>query len=335
MLKKKIVITGGAGFIGSELGFLLSKRDYDVVIIDDLSFGYKENLVRKGKEFAKFILKDIREEGLEEHFKDAFCIFHFAAISALPVCQSEPGRAISINIAGTANVLEAARRAKARRVVFASTSAIYENNIKFPSEENDGVDPYLIYAVSKFSAEQLCKSFAKVYGMDIVITRYFNVYGPNQDIHRKSPPFTIYVIRELLNNRVPILHSNGEQKRDYVYIDDINSLNILCMEKSNIGGKIFNVASGKTYSVNEIYNIITNILKTNIKPIYKEASHFWDDYPQLMKGYPIKREILQKEVDKFALGSNKRALEELEWQPLISMEEGIKKLIEDRMDYIK
>ena len=93
------------------------------------------------------------------------------------------------------------------------------------------------------------------------------------------------------------------------------------MEKSNIGGKIFNVASGKTYSVNEIYNIITNILKTNIKPIYKEASHFWDDYPQLMKGYPIKREILQKEVDKFALGSNKRALEELEWQPLIYLKE--------------
>ncbi len=331
MNSKKIVITGGAGFIGSELGHRLNKKGYEVILIDNLSFGYIENLIIDGKVFGKFILKDIRDncQELADIFKDAYCIFHFAAISALPVCQSDPGMAISINVAGTANVLEAARRANARRVVFASTSAIYERNKNFPSKEEDIADPYLVYSVSKINAEKICKAFSDVYGMNIVITRYYNVYGPNQDSRRKSPPFTIYVIRELLNKRTPVLHSDGTQKRDYVYIEDINDLNILCMEHPKAVGEIFNVASGETYSVNEIYNIISDELKTNIKPVYKDSTKFWQDYSELSNGnYPIKPEVIRDEVNKFTLGDNTKAKEILGWNPSISIREGLRRLIE-------
>ena len=328
-MSQKVVITGGAGFIGSKLGYLLSTMGYQVVLIDDLSGGYEDNLIENGKSFGSFVKADIRSADILSHFSGASCVFHLAAISALPVCQSEPNRAMDVNVAGTANVLEMARKSDVGRFVFASTSAIYENNTNYPCNENDQTDPHLLYSVSKFAAEQVCKGFSKPYGMEVVTTRYYNVYGPHQDVRRKSPPFVGYVIRELLNNRAPVLHSNGEQKRDYVFIDDVNRLNLLCMTKKEAANKTFNVASGKSYSVNEIYNIISSKIGSFIKPVFRESSKFWDKYPQLYQGkYHIKDECLDKEVNKFTLGSTSYADQTLGWKAEKSIEDGLSETVD-------
>lgn len=329
MQQGKIVITGGAGFIGSKLGYKLHKDGYEVLLLDDLSSGYEHNLSIDGESFGEFVKADITSAGLEKYFDGADCVFHFAAISALPVCQSDPGKAISVNTAGTANILEAARKAGVRRLVFASTSAIYENNTNFPCKEDDNVSPNLVYSVSKLNAETLCKAFSQVYGMEIVITRYYNVYGPHQDIVRKSPPFVGYVIKELLNGRAPAFHSDGEQKRDYVFIDDVNALNILCMTHPKAAGGIFNVASGESYSVNQIFNIISSLMGTSITPTFREPEKFWDKYPELYQGkYPLDGKRLAKEVNKFSLGSTKAAEEKLGWRAVTSINDGLARTVE-------
>ncbi|NJL07124.1 MAG: NAD-dependent epimerase/dehydratase family protein [Methylacidiphilales bacterium] len=257
-------------------------------------------------------------------FESADTVFHLAAISALPVCQSRPAFAIQSNVTGTANVLEAARRAGVRRVVFASTSAVYETNKHFPCREDDVTAPRLVYAMSKQQAELLCHGYRDVYGMEIVITRYYNVYGPQQDIHRKSPPFVGYVIRELLSGRVPVLHSDGAQRRDYVYVEDVNALNIACMLNPAAAGNTFNVASGRSYSVIEIYDAISKVLGTDIRPTFRPAAKFWDSYPELFVGpSPIGENVLADEVNKFTLGSTFHAETVLGWRADTSFEDGI------------
>lgn len=324
-MKKKIIITGAAGFIGSQLAYDLHQQGHQLILIDDMSFGYEDNLIINGETFGEFHKLDIRRPEIETLFRGVDTVFHFAGISALPVNQENPYYAIDVNVAGTANVLEMARRNNIRRVVFASTSAIYENNTTFPNYEYDLVSPYLIYSNAKLQAELLCKSYYNTYGLEVAIIRYYNVYGPHQDFKRTSPPFTSYVIRELLNNKQPVLHSSGDQKRDYVYVDDINSLNKLCMNHPKAPGEIFNAASGKNYSVKEIYKILASALNSNIEPTYREAGKFWDKYPKLFEGhYPLPVSILEKEVNKYTLGSAEKAKNLLGWETKMDIETGMK-----------
>jgi len=326
------VITGGAGFVGSNLGNMLHQKGYDVLLLDDLSFGHLDNLKRNGKSFGTFKKIDIRSPELKNYFSDVDYVFHLAGISTLPVCQSEPVNSIDVNVAGTVNVLEAARHSNVKRVIFASTAGVYENNIEFPCKEDDFVEPSLTYTLTKSFCEKLCNSYFKLYGLETCVTRYNNVYGPNQDIKRKSPPFVAYVIRELLQNRQPIFHSDGNQQRDYVYINDVNELNFLCMTKDTAIGEIFNVSSGKAFSVNEIYSIITSILNSEIKPIYQNSNLFWDNYPNLFEGdHSLNKKWIEKEVNKFTLSSTQKVEKLLNWKAITPIEEGLKHTI----DYAK
>ena len=325
----KVVITGGAGFIGSNLAYFLTKKGHEVTVIDNFSYGYEENLIREGKKFCEIVKKDIRDADLLEYFKGKNIVFHMAAISNLPTCQSKPGEAMSVNVGGTTNVLECARLANIKKVIFAGTNALYENNFEPPFREDMPVDPFLAYSLSKYLSEQVCRSFRRAYGMNIVITRYHNVYGPNQDSKRKSPALTAYIIRELLNNRVPSLYSDGNQRRDYTFIDEVNEMNLLCMEREEANGETFNVASGNTYSVNEIYEKIAKHLNSKILPVFNKANKLWDDYSVLFEGrYPLNRDILEKEVVKTTLGDTKKAKLILGWKAKIPMEDGLKKMID-------
>jgi len=326
----KYVITGGAGFIGSLLGKELIDEGHDITWMDDLSFGYLENIQDKtGSVPTNFIQGDICTQDMKPLFEGADAVFHFAAISALPVCQSEPGRAFDVNVGGTAKVLEACRQVGVPKVVFASTSAIYENNTNFPCGEDDDVAPSLIYAQTKLAAERLCRSFVDVYGMNVSMTRYYNVYGPHQDVRRKSPPFTAYVIRELLANRQQTLYSDGKQSRDYVHVQDVNRLNRPCVSHPAAKGQVFNVASGRSYSVNELYGLIATAVGTNMVPEFKSAKSFWDAYPALYKAaYPLQPEKLEAEVNKFSLGSTEKAERLIGWRTEISIEDGIRQTVE-------
>lgn len=325
-MSKKVVITGGAGFIGSQLGHQLDKKGYEVVLVDDMSFGYEDNLVIDGQRFGTFVKADVRTPEIMQIAKGADTIFHFAGISALPVCQESPYYAIDVNVAGTANVLEAARLNNVRRVIFASTSAIYENNTSFPVKETDAVSPHLIYSCSKWQAETLCQAYVKTYGLEVVIIRFFNVYGPHQDFRRVSPPLTSYILKCFLQGHQPVLHSTGTQKRDYVYVDDLNRLNELCMTHPHAPGNIFNAASGTNYSVIEIYEALAKGFGSDIEPIYRSASKFWDKYPKLFEGSrPFPVELIEKEVNKYSLGNTQHTLALLGWRAEVSITEGMEK----------
>lgn len=324
----RVLITGVAGFIGSQLAAVLTDRGYEVHGIDNLIHGEERNLVSEGKDICAFNRLDIRSPDLVKYMSGIDFVFHLAAISSLAVCQLDPLEAVSVNVAGTANVLEAARQSGVKRTVFASSSAIYENNTTFPCKEEDNVGPTLIYALTKWQAEMLCKSFVRNYSSDIVVTRYYNVYGPHQNIVRQSPPFVGYVIRELLAGRRPQLHGDGSQRRDYVYLDDIIEMNIACMERHEAARETFNVASGHAWSVNELYQQIAILLETDIEPTFRSASEFWNAYPGLFSGkYPLSRKAVETEVDKFTLGSTRHAADRLGWKANTDLRHGLAKTI--------
>jgi UDP-glucose 4-epimerase len=324
-----VIITGGAGFIGSQLGYALWSSGHAVTLIDDMRFGYEDNLVVNGERFGRFVLADVLDPRTWPYFTGADVIFHFAALSALPVCQSHPRDAININVGGVANVLEGARLHDVRRVVFASTSATYERNEEPLLTEELPVAPTLLYSLSKVQGEQLMNAYRDVYGLETVVLRFFNVYGPHQDFRRRSPPFTSYVARELAHGRPPILHGDGTQARDYVHLRDLMHLADIVMDHPKANGEIFNVASGKAYSVNEMYRIMAVASNaTNVKPLFKEPAHFWTAYPQLFAGTrPIRKVILEKEVMKTTVGSYAKAERLLGWKPKVTMEEGLAELV--------
>lgn len=323
----KILVTGGAGFIGSQLGFyLLDKGHHQVTLLDNLKYGYLDNLVKDGKTFPNFICMDIRNQKLETLMQGFDIVFHLAGISSLPECQNNPGEAYSTNTAGTAHVLEAARRNNIKRVIFSSTNAIYENETIFPSEESTDPKPTLIYPLTKKNAEDICQSFRKIYAMDIVILRFFNVYGPHMDYQRPNPPLVSYIIKCLLKKESPILHSSGKQARDMIYVSDILSICKKVMTNPKAKNEVFNVGSGTTTTVREVYDYIAKAFGiTNIRPQYRASELLWEKYPKLFsKKYPLGSKILKKEVNKYTLASIKKAKKMLGWSPTVPIEDGLR-----------
>lgn len=328
----KILITGAAGFIGSQLSYALWQRGEQVILLDNFSYGSEDNLIFENKDFREEILhEDICDRPFmydlfeKEHFD---YVYHVAAITPLPDCQSNPGKAIEVNVAGTVNVLEAARRYGAKKVIFASTSAVYENCHEFPTAEKDAVPPSLIYSGGKFAAEQFCKDYVDVYSMDVTILRFANVYGPHIDCLRTQPPVAGYMIRELFYNRPPVLHSTGTQERDFIYVSDLVELAI-AVQKGN-GFDVVNVSSNETHSINELYEIIAHLMgKTHIHPEYVASSNYWKKYPELYEGaYTISEQILDNEVNKYTCCDNAHAGETYGWKPQVSFEEGLKNTLD-------
>ena len=322
----RILLTGAAGGIGSTLGYYLFKKGYELTLVDNLRNGYGENLLIDGNPFGDFYNQDICDPQLADKLLDCYdCIIHLAAITALPDCESNVSDTININVAGTTNVMECARKWNVPHVIFASTSAIYENNKEKVFVENLDVNPHLWYSLSKKMAEEVCESYRINYGMSITTLRFFNVFGPRQDIHRKNPPLLNYLVREIGKGNQPILHSDGKQARDYIHVDDVVKLIDICLEKHP--DDTFNVCTGTLLSVNQIVQYVTEIMNSSIKPIYQEASKLWDTYPNLFSGdYPLNREIVAKETNKYSKGSYQKAKELLGWEPNTDLETLIKKV---------
>lgn len=326
----KILITGAAGFIGSQLAYRLWKTGSQLILIDNFSYGSLDNLKFPDHDFIDEIVDmDIRDNnGIASLLKqgDVDYIYNIAGIAPLPDCQINPQQAIDVNVTGLVNLLENARLFGVKKVIQASTNAMYENETEFPTSEDSFKQPTLIYPNTKYCAERFCQSYCDTYGMSVTCLRFANVYGPHIDCLRKQPPFVGYMIRELYYNRIPVFHSNGTQRRDYIYVDDLIDLAIKVQEHS--GFDCVNVSSNRNYSVSEMYEIAQRIMKKDIPAEYRASSRYWEKYPGLYNGaYSIKPEILEHEVNKYSLSDNTYARDTYGWVPSIGIEEGLRRVI--------
>jgi nucleoside-diphosphate-sugar epimerase len=241
-------------------------------------------------------------------------IIHLAAITSLPVCESNPAECILVNVGGTASVLDAART-QGCKVIFASTSAIYEANTKeqTPFEEQLETNPKLMYPLSKKLAEQVVQSYIDNYGMDVTTLRFFNVFGPRQDIHRKMPPLVNYIVRSIKNGDPINFYSDGYQQRDYVHVDDVANLIEKCLTAGS--GEVFNVCTGTLTSVRDIISYAEEAFGP-LEYTFNPPGSFWSGNDGLFKGpKPLKKEVVEREVNKFALGSCQKAEKLLKWVP--------------------
>lgn len=265
--RKHILITGVAGFIGSNLAErLLNIRDskFEVTGIDNLACGLKEQ-IPDGVDFYEM---DIRSKGIYSLFNEVDVVFHLAAKNCINDCQIDPVETAEINVAGTVNVFEAAKRAGVKKVIYAETSAMYEGSSTFPTSESE-VKPQSFYAVSKLASMYFAEAFRRYYSLNLVALRYFNVYGPRQDYRRTIPPVMSAFIIKLLRRESPIIYGDGSKRRDFIHINDVNNFHLLCLNNQRTDGRVFNIGSGRNYSISDIYNEICEILKTHVSPIFK------------------------------------------------------------------
>lgn len=328
-----IIITGAAGFIGSSLCSRLHQHSIPFLAVDNFSYGYRENIDKEWR----FLEIDIGDMEMEKYIEKDDIIIHLAYVSSLAENQALPISCFQSNHQGTLNLLEIARRKGVRHFLFASSSAVYEKSTHSPFYETDTIEtPNLLYSLAKYQGEQICHSYRENYGLPITIIRFFNMYGPKNDYHRKLPPLIPYIIRELANRQSPILHSNGLQSRDYLYIDDLLELILTILDNPITFGQIYNASTNQAYSVQEIFEMIREHLTKkgrkvqDIQPTYRSSEHFWDKYPQLKTGeYPFRDEYMVKEVNKYTRGSFEKARTELGWIPRTTMEEGLKRVVDD------
>jgi UDP-glucose 4-epimerase len=251
---KKVVVTGGAGFIGSNLVDELIKRGADVAVIDNLSTGKKENLNPK----AKFYEVDIRDFAkLKPLFKGVDYVFHLAALARVQESIEDPIKYNDVNVNGTLNVLKAAKDNGVKRVVYSAYCAAYGDQTKMPIREDASINPISPYGLQKYVGELYCKMFADVYKLGTVSLRYFNVYGPRQSF---DGPYSLVMgifLRQRLNGEPMTIVGDGEQKRDYVSVFDIVNANILAATGDKVGnGEVINIGTGKNYTVNDLAKMI-------------------------------------------------------------------------------
>lgn len=326
------MITGAAGFIGSQLAYHLWQKGHELTLIDNFSYGSEDNLIFEKHCFTEEIIQDdIRNEALMEKLfrEEKFdYVYHIAGITPLPDCQLNPKEAVEVNTMGTVILLENARKYGIKKFIFASTSAVYENNKDFPSVEGNVVPPSLIYPNTKYTAERYCQAYADVYGMNITCMRFANVYGPHLDCLRTQPPVVGYLIRELFFDRQPVLHSTGTQRRDFVYVEDLIDLAERVQEGE--GFDVVNVSTNTTISINELAHLVRKLMKKEeISFGYTESSNYWNRYPKLYEGaFPISKEALDNEVNKYTQLSNAYAKEKYGWEPKTDLETGIQATID-------
>lgn len=265
----RCVVTGGAGFIGSNLTRRLVDRGAEVVVVDNLSTGRLENLTGI-EDRIRFAQRDIRNSnGLRELFRDAEVVFHQAALSSVPRSVEDPVFCNDVNVNGTLNVLLAAREAGARRVVLASSSSVYGDSPVLPKCENLPMEPQSPYAATKCMVEAYGKVFFQSYGLETVSLRYFNVYGPRQNPESEYAAVIPHFILAMVHGRQPKIFGDGWQSRDFVYVEDVVEANLLAATVPAAAGEVFNVGSGTACSLNDLVKTLRAILNTwELEPSY-------------------------------------------------------------------
>ncbi|WP_026798980.1 GDP-mannose 4,6-dehydratase [Pontibacillus halophilus] len=300
----KVLVTGGAGFIGSHTVETLLERDTDVAVLDNLSTGKKENL---NLSYVQLYNADVNHLDSVRQVVSEFepdYIIHLAAQVNVTVSIDHPIHDAQSNIIGTLNVLDAARVANVKKVVFASSAAVYGNPEQLPLDESHPVQPLSPYGLSKLTAEHYLDLYAQTYGVDYTILRYSNVYGPRQDALGEGGVAAIF--NHLIKEQHPIeIHGDGEQSRDFIYVKDLAEANCLALTAAT--NNVLNISSNESTTVNELVEVFKKA-HGNVEVIVQHTAERKGD---------IKHSIL----------ANQKAKQALQWQPEYSIHEGIQQLI--------
>lgn len=266
----KYLVTGVAGFIGSNLAHALLLRGDEVRGIDNFSHGRLENIADI-VEHIDFRNADITDaQAIRSACDGMDFVLHQAALGSVPRSISDPRATNEANVGGTVSVLEAAREAGVERLVYASSSSVYGNTPTLPKHEQMSINPISPYAVSKCAGELYCQSFYNVLGFETVCLRYFNVFGPRQHPTSQYAAVVPKFIRQMLNGERPAIFGDGRQSRDFTFVDNVVSANLLaCQTPSHTTcGRAFNIAAGRNFSVNELYSVLQQIIGCNTSPLY-------------------------------------------------------------------
>ncbi|MGD9402362.1 MAG: SDR family oxidoreductase [bacterium] len=299
----KFLITGGAGFIGSNIARRVVSEGGDVVILDDFSTGYEANLTDiKGD--ATVIKGDICDtDTVKKAMQGVDYVHHHAAVVSVVRSVDDPLRTDAVNIGGTLNLLVAARDAGVKRFVFAGSSSAYGDNPTLPKQEDMKAEPLSPYAVSKLAAEMYVKVFNDVYGLPAVTLRYFNIFGPYQDPTSQYAAVIPIFINKLARGESPVVYGDGEQSRDFTYIDNAVQANLLAATAERAPGTVINVACGERFTLNELLTRLHGLVGKDVPATY-EAARPGDV--------------------KHSLGDITRAREVLGYEPLVTFEDGLK-----------
>jgi len=297
----RVLVTGGAGFIGSHIADALIEEGAIVSIVDDLSTGFRENV----PESATFYESDICDPALRDIFSQECpeVIIHNAAQMSVRVSVDQPILDAQVNVLGTLNVIESAKASGARKIIYSSTGACYGDSLYLPCDENHPLLPLCQYGITKHTVEHYLDLYHRIYGLEYTAFRYPNVYGPRQDPNSEAGVIAIFIGQMLRGERV-VINGSGDQERDFVYIDDIVRANLMVLETDD--NRVFNLGSGKGTSVIEIFTILAAICVYKLKPTYGPS--------KAGEAYKI---YLNADQFKKAVG----------WQPMVSLQEGLARTV--------
>jgi UDP-glucose 4-epimerase len=304
---KKILVTGGAGFIGSTLVDLLLRIPTHVTVYDDFDDFYpgkEENATPHAydRNFRLVRGNILDFESLSAAMKGVSIVFHEAAQAGIRYCIDHPGKAHSSNVTGTLNVLEAARKNKVQKVVYASSSSVYGTPVRVPMDEEHPVSPTNLYGATKLAAEKYCLAYQRTYGLKVICFRYFSVYGPRGRPDQVVASFA----RSISNGERPRIYGDGKQSRDFTYVSDI--VQATCLgASSDVDGEVINAGYGKDYPVSYVARKVAERLNKDIEPEF--VPRYEGDFPR-------------------TLCSNAKALDLLGWRPKVSFDEGLEKYLD-------
>lgn len=268
---RKAVVTGGAGFIGSHITEELVKRGFQVTVIDNLSTGKLSNIewILSGKNAELVQGSIVNLALLRKLFSGVDYVFHQAAIPSVPRSIKNPKMSHNANITGTLNVLLAARDKGVKKVVYASSSSVYGDTPSLPKVEDMTPNPQSPYAVTKLTGEYYCKVFNKIYGLNTVCLRYFNVYGPRQDPNSPYAAVIPLFFRNAMEGQSPVIFGDGEQSRDFTFVKDVAEANIQAAESNATG--VFNIGNSRRITINHLVQLIIGLAgNKNVQPVYQD-----------------------------------------------------------------